>query len=56
MVAEGVPTIKAVYEISKDKNIDMPIIESLYRIIYENENILKIAKVLMERDLKEEFY
>jgi glycerol-3-phosphate dehydrogenase (NAD(P)+) len=56
MVAEGVPTVKAVYEIAKDKGISMPIVESLYRVIYEGASIKEIISFLMERELKEEFY
>ncbi|OQY10440.1 MAG: glycerol-3-phosphate dehydrogenase [Fusobacteriia bacterium 4572_132] len=56
MVAEGVPTVKAVYNIAKEKSIPMPIIESLYRVLYEEENPQKMIKELMERKLTEEFY
>jgi len=56
MVAEGVPTVKAVYEISKLKDISMPIIESLHKIMYENANLKEELELLMTRDLKEEFY
>ncbi len=56
MVAEGVPTTKAVYEIAKEKNIEMPIIEALYNVIYEGANPKNMIEVLMKRELKEEFY
>jgi len=56
MVAEGVPTVKAVYEIAKSKSIPMPIVESLYRVLYKEENPEKMIKELMGRELKEEFY
>ncbi|NLK63051.1 MAG: NAD(P)H-dependent glycerol-3-phosphate dehydrogenase [Fusobacteria bacterium] len=56
MVAEGVHTVKAVYNISQSNNINMPIVETLYKIIYENEKVEKGMEFLMERDLKEEFY
>jgi len=56
MVAEGVPTVKAVYNIAKDKNINMPIIESLYNIIYKGVKPYDVLDALMNRDLKEEFY
>lgn len=55
MVAEGVPTVKAVYELSKTTGISMPIIDGLYEIIYENENPEKIVSALMTRELKSEF-
>lgn len=56
MVAEGVPTIKAVYNISQEKGISMPIVEALYKIMYENASLKDEIELLMTRDLKEEFY
>jgi glycerol-3-phosphate dehydrogenase (NAD(P)+) len=56
MVAEGVPTIQAVEEMAKEKNIQMPIIEALYQVVYKNHKPVELAKLLMERDLKTEFY
>ena len=56
MVAEGVPTVKAVYEQAQKLNISMPIIEATYNIIYNNANAKKMVEELMERELKVEFY
>ena len=56
MVAEGVPTTKAVYEISKEKKIEMPIIDALYSVLYEGKNPKSMIEALMKRELKEEFY
>lgn len=56
MIAEGVPTTKAVYEIAKENFIDMPIIEALYSVLYEKKNPRNMIEVLMKRELKEEFY
>ena len=56
MVAEGVPTTKAVYEIAKENNIDMPIIKALYSVLYEDANPSNMIEQLMTRELKEEFY
>lgn len=56
MVAEGVPTVKAVYTKIKKLNINMPIVEAIYSIIYENANVEKKVEELMTRELKEEFY
>lgn len=55
MVAEGVPTIKAVYEIAQEQNIYMPIISGLYNIIYLNSDPKTEVIQLMTRELKEEF-
>ncbi|WP_278573729.1 NAD(P)H-dependent glycerol-3-phosphate dehydrogenase [Fusobacterium ulcerans] len=56
MVAEGVPTVKAVYEQIQKLNISMPILEATYNIIYKNANAGNMVEELMERTLKEEFY
>lgn len=55
MVAEGVPTVKAVYTKAKELNINMPIVEAIYKVLYENEKATVMLKKLMSRDLKEEF-
>lgn len=51
---EGVRTAKVVYEVAKEKNIDMPIIEEIYKVLYENKKPHQSAKDLMLRDLKHE--
>lgn len=56
MVAEGVPTVKAVYEQAKAKNISMPILEATYNILYKDADATSMVTELMERTLKEEFY
>lgn len=56
MVAEGVATVKAVHEKIKKLNISMPIVESIYDIIYEGADPKEKVKELMTRELKEEFY
>lgn len=56
MVAEGVPTVKAVYGQIQKLNISMPILEATYNIIYKNANAGNMVEELMERTLKEEFY
>lgn len=39
MVAEGIPTTKAVYEYSKKRNIEMPLTHQAYEVLFENKNI-----------------
>jgi glycerol-3-phosphate dehydrogenase (NAD(P)+) len=55
-VAEGVPTAESAYELSKKYGIEMPIIEQVYKVIYEEKDPLSAVKDLMERSLKSEFY
>ena len=56
MVAEGVPTVRAVYEQAQNLKISMPIVEATYNIIYNNAEAKKMVEELMERELKVEFY
>lgn len=52
---EGVRTAKVVYQIAHEKNINMPIIEEIYKVLYEGKEPKKSARDLMLRDLKAEF-
>ncbi|WP_306484775.1 NAD(P)H-dependent glycerol-3-phosphate dehydrogenase [Anaerococcus sp.] len=55
MVVEGIPTTRAVYELSKEKNIEMPITEELYKVLFEGKSAHQSVKDLMRRDLKNEY-
>lgn len=55
MVVEGIPTAKALYEISKEKNIYMPVTEVIYKVLYEDLDINEAVNNLMTKDLKAEF-
>lgn len=52
MVAEGVKTSRSVYELSKKYNVEMPISEQVYKIIYEDKSPVEALKELMGRELK----
>ncbi|KLO21491.1 glycerol-3-phosphate dehydrogenase [Marinitoga sp. 1197] len=54
MVAEGIYTVKALYDEIKRLNIDMPITEKTYEVLYLNKNPKKAIHELMKRELKEE--
>lgn len=53
-VAEGITTAKAAYLLSKEFNVEMPITEEVYKIIYEGKNPILSIKDLMRRRLKKE--
>lgn len=55
MVAEGVPTLKAVKELADRHGISMPIVNATYGIVYEGKSIKEALYSLMNRELKEEF-
>jgi glycerol-3-phosphate dehydrogenase (NAD(P)+) len=54
MVAEGVTTVKSVYNLSKKHRIDMPITKEIYAILYQNKSPQKAVRDLMSRPLKTE--
>lgn len=51
---EGVRTAKIVHEIASEKGIDMPIVNEIYSVLYEEKSPVQSAKDLMLRDLKPE--
>lgn len=53
-IAEGYYTINAINKIIKKHSINMPILESIYSILYKNKDPKSIAKKLMTRPIKEE--
>ncbi|WP_163470249.1 NAD(P)H-dependent glycerol-3-phosphate dehydrogenase [Fusobacterium sp. IOR10] len=55
MVAEGVPTVKAVHKKAEKLNVSMPITEAVYKILYEDKKATEMVEYLMSRELKEEF-
>jgi len=55
-VAEGVSTAESAYDLSKKYNIEMPIVEQVYKVINEDKEPVLAVKDLMDRSLKTEFY
>lgn len=53
-VAEGVKTTKALYELSKKLEVELPITEQVYKILYEDKDPALATRDLMGRDLKDE--
>ena len=47
MIAEGIPTTKAVYEYSSKHNIEMPLTHQAYKVLFENKNIKAAIKDLL---------
>ncbi|NLG12422.1 MAG: glycerol-3-phosphate dehydrogenase, partial [Elusimicrobia bacterium] len=54
MVIEGLFTTKAFFNLSKKMNVELPITESIYKILYEEAKPETEIKKLMMRKLKEE--
>ncbi len=54
MVAEGVKTARSVYYLARKMEVEMPISEQVYQVLYENKNPFYAVRELMERSLKHE--
>ncbi len=54
MVIESIDNIEVAYELCKIHNVDMPIVETVYKVIYENLDPQKAVKNLMTRAKKSE--
>lgn len=54
MVAEGIKTTLSVYELAQDLKIEMPILEQIYKIIYQDKDCARAVEDLLKRDLTTE--
>ncbi len=55
-VAEGVLNAKSVYNLARSMNVEMPIVEQVYSILYEDRPPKEALFALMTRKLKDELY
>jgi glycerol-3-phosphate dehydrogenase (NAD(P)+) len=53
-VVEGVPAAKAVHQVAERLDVDMPISQQIYRILYEGKEPRAAVDALMGRALKPE--
>lgn len=54
MVIESIDNIEVAYQLSNIHNIEMPIVETVYNVLYENLEPKEAVKNLMTRNKKEE--
>lgn len=54
MVAEGVYTTKAIYDLKNKLNVEMPITEEIYNVLFNNKSPKSALTDLMTRELKDE--
>ena len=54
MVAEGVNTAKAAFELSQEHKIEMPITEQMYLVLFQSKPPRRAVEALMVRDPKSE--
>lgn len=55
MVVEGIPTTKALYQLSTQNDLDLPITLEIYKVLYEEKDPADSVISLMGRSLKSEF-
>jgi glycerol-3-phosphate dehydrogenase (NAD(P)+) len=53
-VAEGVPTTKAVRELARRYDVDMPITDAVHAVLFEGKDVLLALADLMTREPKPE--
>ena len=54
MVAEGVKTTRSAWRLAQKNGVDMPILEQIYKVLYEDKPCSEAVKSLLSRDQKEE--
>lgn len=54
MIVEGVSTTKAAKELAQTLNVEMPITETIYAVLYDGKDIRQAAREIMLRDGKVE--
>ncbi len=54
MVVEGLYTIRGAYELAKKHNVDMPIVNALYQVLYDGVDAKEVLRSLMFRAKKHE--
>lgn len=55
MVAEGVKTTKAVFNYAQANGIDLPIVEAIYRLLYEGATVRSVISWLMALPAQADF-
>ena len=54
MVAEGVETTRSIHGLTQKNNIEMPICEQIYKVLFENISPRQAILKLMGRELVDE--
>jgi glycerol-3-phosphate dehydrogenase (NAD(P)+) len=53
-VAEGYPTSRSAYQLARQHEANTPVIDEVYRMLYEGKNVAQGVRDLMSRDTKAE--
>lgn len=54
LLIEGIPNAKNIFELAQQKRVDMPIVEQVYRLIYQKISPIEAMKNLLSREAKAE--
>lgn len=54
MVIEGISTTKAAYELAQQQQIEMPITEAIYEVLYNGQDVKQVIAQLMRREGRSE--
>ena len=54
MVAEGIDTCKSVRELSIKSGVETPIVNEVYKVLFEDKDAIQATTDLMARDMKPE--
>ena len=54
MVVEGVATSRAAHAVAESKNIEMPILQQMYHVLFTDGDVREAARILMTRQKKPE--
>ena len=54
MIAEGVRNTRSLYDLARRLEVEMPIVEQMYRVLYAGKNPAEAVQNLMDRSLKAE--
>ncbi len=55
ITAEGIPTVRAVYDYALGQNLDLPIAKEVYQVIYQTKRPEDAVAALMSREIKAEW-
>ncbi|UCE43307.1 MAG: NAD(P)-dependent glycerol-3-phosphate dehydrogenase [Candidatus Aminicenantes bacterium] len=55
MIAEGITTTQSVHQLAQRENVETPICEQVYSVLYEGKNPTDAFRDLMSRELKDEY-
>ena len=56
MVVEGITACNAFYKLKEQLDVEMPITDGLYRVLFENRKAKDVVDELLKRDKKSEVY